>query len=580
MYRQILIKASASMLLAILALAQVILLPVTTPAQSPDGLSFLFDNGPLATGTTTQNGVAAPAGSQWSEVQNDFGVTTQANTSAGSTVTGAFRLADDFNVPVGETWTINSVIVHGYQTGFTGTTSPFTGGTLRIWNGRPGDPGSTIVFGDTTTNRLTASTDSGIFRVFNTVVGAGANPPTAPGTTRRIWQNTLAVSPALVLTAGNYWIDFALSGPATAFAPTVTIPGTRTVPGFNARQFNATWVEANDTGQAPTGQPTPYIARQDFPFKLTGSATGVAPVPRSRTNDYDGDNRTDFAVARSASPLTQSTWFIAFNSGGTAGYQWGLGVGVGGDIATPADYDGDGRTDIAVWRPSNRTFYVLKSNGSVLDVDQFGNAGDDPTIVGDYDGDGKADLAVYRPGASAGAASSFWYQRSTVGGTGCGSAGSCNAVTFGVNGDRPYPGDFDGDRRYDFSLVRNVGGAAEHHQLRTTQGYIVANYGLFTDRFVTMDRDADGRNDLVAVRDNGGVNDWYMTLSGSGELFYFKYGATGDLIVPGDYDADKRSDFVVFRSGRFFQWKTFTPPVSQFWGQAGDYPVGTAVNVH
>ena len=111
-------------------------------------------------------------------------------------------------MPVGQTWTINQVIVFAYQTGFTGTTSPITAATLRIWNGRPGDAGSTIIFGDTTTNRLASSTDSGLWRIFNSVVGFAANPAPAPITNRRVWQNNINVSPAAVLTAGNYWIDW------------------------------------------------------------------------------------------------------------------------------------------------------------------------------------------------------------------------------------------------------------------------------------------------------------------------------------------------------------------------------------
>ena len=107
--------------------------------------------------------------------------------------------------------------------------------------------------------------------------------------------------------------------------------------------------------------------------------------------DFDGDGLTDFAIWRPS----EGNWWIRPNVSSTAPYfqQFGL----DGDIPVPGDYDGDKRTDYAIWRPSEGTWYVLPSNTSAGSFTQpWGLPGDIP-IAGDFDNDGFTDFGVFAP---------------------------------------------------------------------------------------------------------------------------------------------------------------------------------------
>ena len=97
--------------------------------------------------------------------------------------------------------------------------------------------------------------------------------------------------------------------------------------------------------------------------------------------------------------------------------------GTNGDKPAAADFDGDGKTDAAVFRPSSALWFISRSGDGGTTISQFGVSSDVPYAV-DHDGDGKADIAIFRPGAAA----EWWVSRSS---------GGVSAVQFGGNGDIP-----------------------------------------------------------------------------------------------------------------------------------------------
>jgi hypothetical protein len=245
----------------------------------------------------------------------------------------------------------------------------------------------------------------------------------------------------------------------------------------------------------------------------------VAVVRATPMFDFDGDGKTDISVFRNG------TWFILKSSTNVVST---VTFGVGTDSIAPADYDGDGKTDLAVFRQG--IWYISQSSNGQLRTVHFGGAGDLPR-PGDFDGDGKADIALFRP------ANGVWYYiRSTDGQT--------VAVHYGANGDVPLLADFDGDGKSDLTLFRPANAVWYYKESSDGQNRAV-HYGADTDLPVAGDYDGDGRSDIAVFRPSSGL--WYHLNSSNGASVTAQWGIAGDKPVPGDYDDDGESDLAIYR---------------------------------
>ena len=276
-------------------------------------------------------------------------------------------------------------------------------------------------------------------------------------------------------------------------------------------------------------------------------APGHLLMPQS---DFDGDGRSDVSVYR---PSTGS-WYLQQSQDGFRAAQFGSAL----DRILPADFDGDGKTDIAVYRPSTGIWYVLNSSSGTVSYSNFGVAEDMP-VPGDYDGDGKADIAVFRP------SNGTWYRRNS-------DDGSFAAIQFGTSDDKPTIGDFDGDGLSDVAVFRPSIGA--WYRINSSDGSFTGEvFGLSNDVAVPADFDGDGKADIAVFRPTNGY--WYIKNSSSAAVSYIPFGSSGDIPAPADFDGDAKADLTVFRpsTGIWYRSNSWDNSFSAMqFGTDGDLP--------
>jgi hypothetical protein len=337
-----------------------------------------------------------------------------------------------------------------------------------------------------------------------------------------------------------------------------------TQPGCNwTATSNQSWLVLQNTSGSGTGMVTFRIAAQTesqarsaavqiyYGFNSTTVWVDQSKVVSNFAYDYDGDGKTDISLFRPSDRV----WYVSNSSGGANYTQFGFST----DKISPADFDGDGKTDVAVYRPESGVWFILKSTGAVQYA-YFGTAEDVP-VPADYNGDGRAEVAVYRP------SNGTWYILNSE-------TNQFSSIQFGINTDKPVAADYDGDGKADIAVYRPETGI--WFILRSGSGTVeYVQFGINTDKPVQADYDGDGKTDIAVYRPSEGR--WYI-LGTSGGFTTTQFGIVSDIPVAADYDGNGKTDIAVYRpsEGNWYRLKSRDGFDIIRFGLSGDKPTPAA----
>ncbi len=284
----------------------------------------------------------------------------------------------------------------------------------------------------------------------------------------------------------------------------------------------------------PTGNPSSIAPNLFAAIRVLGSR--AIPASAQPPANYDGSGRTDLAVY-----LPSIAGFAYRPTAGGADVFVPFGIaGPGQTLPAPGDYTGAGRTEIAAYLPAYGLYAIRPAGGGPDVVVPFGTAGAGRSIPtpGDYEGTGRSDIAVYLPSIGA-----FGIRPAD--------GGPDKIIPFGIagaGGSIPAPADYFGTGRSDIAVylpsigafaIRPPGGGADK-----IIPFGIAGAGGSIP--VPGDYDGSGKTELAVYMPSLGLFAYRPARGGPDVLVPFGTPGVGSIPVPGDYSGSGRAELAVF----------------------------------
>ena len=320
-----------------------------------------------------------------------------------------------------------------------------------------------------------------------------------------------------------------------------------------------TWSFSTGTA-TPTPTPSPIPTAPPVPTATPTPSPIPTPTPEpatERQNDFDGDGISDLAVFREVTGY----WYMDLSGGGSHAIQWGF----PDSVALSGDYDGDGIADLGIFYNVTGRWYIKTVEGVQLAWNlNWGWPSVEP-VPGDYDGDGLSDLAIFDQSTGR------WFIRKV--------SGQILAweVFWGWPGVEPVSGDYDGDGIYDMAIFDQNTGRWFIQTMEKKELAWEVFWGWPGVEPVSGDYDGDGVYDMAIFDQNTGR--WFIQTMEKKELAWeICWGWPGVIPVPGDYDGDGISDLAIYdqATGKWYiRELSGTVLVNgQQWGSPDMVPVG------